>query len=47
METESFSPHEERLARAQGTTRRFSIRAFLSVATALSFVAMSVTRIVP
>ncbi len=46
METESFSPHEERLARAEGTTRRFSMRAFISVATALSFVAMSVTGIV-
>jgi hypothetical protein len=43
METESLSPHEKRLAAAERPTRRFSGRAFVSVATGLSFVAMSVT----
>jgi succinate dehydrogenase hydrophobic anchor subunit len=46
METESLSPHEKRLAAAERTTRRFSGRAFVSVTTGLSFVAMSVTGVV-
>jgi hypothetical protein len=46
METKSLSPHEERLAPAERPTRRFSGRAFVSVTTGLSFVAMSVTGVV-
>jgi hypothetical protein len=46
METESLSPQEERGTPAEKPARRFSVRAFVSVTTALSFVAMSITGIV-
>jgi hypothetical protein len=46
METESLSPHEGPSAPTERPTRRFSGRAFVSVTTALSFVAMSITGIV-
>jgi len=45
METESLVPHEHQPAGENRPARRFSGRAFVSVATALSFVAMSVTGI--
>jgi len=46
METESLVPHEQQPACENRPARRFSGRAFVSVATALSFVAMSVTGVV-
>jgi hypothetical protein len=46
METGPLSPHEDRPAPAAKPTRRFHGRAFISVMTALSFAAMSVTGVV-
>jgi hypothetical protein len=46
METELLSRHEDRPAPAARPTRRFHGRAFISVMTALSFAAMSVTGVV-
>jgi hypothetical protein len=46
MEMESHSPQEEKLTRDGKRTRRFNWRAFISVTTAVSFVAMSVTGVV-
>lgn len=46
METESLVPHEEQPACENRPASRFSGRAFVSVTTALSFVAMSATGVV-
>jgi len=46
METESCSQHEEQSAQDAGSKRRLNWRAFISVTTALSFMAMSVTGVV-
>jgi len=47
METQSHSQREEPPATDRKAGRRFSWRAFISVTTALSFVAMSITGVHP